>query len=407
MSLDKVLVDQECVHFERCAGCSVPFKEVSSEMPVFKEVGDFFKSKEFSGFKLNIGDLFGWRTRSKLAVRGPLKDVRIGLFEGRSHQLLEVPECKVHHPLINQTVETLKDWVNEFSLTAYDEKTGQGLIRYVQLDVSNIKDQSKKQPKTQAKTQGNNQGKIQLVIVINVLEQEIPSFFQEALLALWSRHEAFFHSVWLNFNVRRDNVIFGEKWELTHGEPWLTSKFLNQDCYFHPASFMQGNPVMFEKLLAQLAKFIPENAKIAEFYAGSGVIGLSTALPSAKEIHFNEISPLAKRCFDKTLETIPQELTKKVSFLSGDAGAHSVLLENTEIDLVIVDPPRKGVDKALLNKIVEASKVKRLIYVSCGWESFKKEADFLLASGFTLTHAEAFLFFPGTEQLETLAVFDR
>lgn len=79
-------------------------------------------------------------------------------------------------------------------------------------------------------------------------------------------------------------------------------------------------------------------------------------------------------------------------------------------DVVVMDPPRKGLDVRVLQALTDpkACSASRLLYLSCGYHALEREADVLLGSGlWRLAHAEALLFFPGTDSLETLAVFDR
>jgi 23S rRNA (uracil1939-C5)-methyltransferase len=383
----------ECPHFEKCAGCSIPFRVYQEpknsedhieNLDVFRSVSEFFRTKGLeTPVSLNIGKLHGWRARAKLAIRKYRGQIKIGMFEGQSHQILEIPECKVHDPLINKITEILTSWILESKLSIYDEHTGQGLLRYLQLGVSSEK--------------------VQIVLVINTETFTKLESFESALDALWQKYPNLWHSIWVNFNTRRDNVIFGEHWKLIQGEEWQWENYLGRDVAFHPASFMQANPEMFKTLLTQLKTYIPENAVVAEFYAGGGAIGL-TLVDRCQHIYFNEINKLAKLCFEESCKKLSPLLSKKLKFFSGEAGA-SNLLDQPGVNVVIVDPPRKGLDKILMDKILNSPHIKKLIYVSCGWKSFQKDAEILLGAGFTLEHAEAFLFFPGTDQLEILAVF--
>ncbi len=275
----------------------------------------------------------------------------------------------------------MTDWLNTLDVSGYEESTGQGLIRYLQFTVCG--------------------GKIQLVWVLNQKDEQ----FLSALKVFWETHQDKLHSIWVNLNTRRDNVIFGDKWELLCGEKIAWEKFLGREIAMLPQSFMQANPPMFEKLLLSLQKFIPQHSKIIEFYAGAGVIGLTLA-EVAQKIIFNEVSPLAKACFDLSISKLSPEIREKLFFFSGKAEDSDLLNKASDIDTVIVDPPRKGLDRKLLEKIVSTKSIRRLIYVSCGFESFKRDAEFLLHSGFSLRHAEGFLFFPGTDQIEVLAVFE-
>ncbi len=376
-----------CVHFERCSGCSLDLRKESYDENslFFAQAFAFFKACGMEDFKIHSGAFIGFRTRAKLAIRGDVGRIQIGMFEGRSHQILEIPYCQVQHPRINQAVSILQSWLNEQGFSAYQETTGQGLFRYVQLTIS-------------------EQEKIQLALALNC-EDPIEAKLGLALQRFWAQHENLFHSIWLNFNVRRDNVIFGEAWTLFSGETWMWQTFLSRAVAFHPASFMQANPAMFEQLLQRLQGFIPEESIIAEFYAGGGTIGL-TLLDRAKRIDFNEIDSVAHACFQASCSILPEDSRSKLSFVVGKAGSSDILNQH-DVELVIVDPPRKGLDKKLLDNIIDADSVKQLIYISCGFESFKRDANHLLKAGFSLKSAEAFLFFPGTDHLEILAVFGR
>jgi tRNA/tmRNA/rRNA uracil-C5-methylase (TrmA/RlmC/RlmD family) len=303
------------------------------------------------------------------------------MFKGYSHEVLAIPQCQVHDPLINKLTQLLTTWLNTLNVSGYEEATGQGLIRYLQLTVCG--------------------GKIQLVWVLNQKDEG----FLADLNVFWETHQDKLHSIWVNLNTRRDNVIFGDEWELLFGEKIAWEKFLGREIAMLPQSFMQANPPMFEKLLLSLQRFIPQHSKMIEFYAGAGVIGLTLA-EVAQKIIFNEVSPVAKACFDLSVSKLSPDIREKLFFFSGKAEDSDLLNKASDIDTVIVDPPRKGLDKKLLAQIISTPSIRRVIYVSCGFESFKRDAEFLLQSGFSLRHAEGFLFFPGTDQIEILAVFE-
>lgn len=377
----------DCVHFDSCSGCS---RNRDIERPkTFIEAQDFFLSHGISPFKLNVGDICGWRCRAKLATRGMPPNPIIGLFEEDSHRPVDIPFCMVHHPAINRAVDVLRAWIIRNHLSLYDEKTGKGLLRYVQIAVERA-------------TQ-----KVQLVLVLN--EKENISWIagenKKLIDGLWEMHAFGWHSLWINFNTRRDNVIFGSEWKHLCGEEWLWEKLINRDICFHPASFVQANLEMFERLLVRLFDFITQNSDLLEFYAGVGAIGLALA-EKCRSVRCVEIVPLAKECFDKTYKVLPQKLQERVGYISGSAADHISLLQ-FHGEVVIVDPPRKGLESKLLKALCEDCRSRRLIYISCGWESFKRDCTLLLTNGWKLSAAEGFLFFPGSDHLETLAIFDR
>jgi tRNA/tmRNA/rRNA uracil-C5-methylase (TrmA/RlmC/RlmD family) len=376
-------MDINCPHFSSCSCCTVNTNV--TDIPSANDAKQFFAAKGCT-FALHAGAPCGWRSRAKLAVRGTSLHPIIGLYEKGTHHAVDIPQCRVHHPKINEAANILRQWIVETKIEPYDEIHHRGLLRYVQLGVDRAT------------------GQIQLVLVIDPTSTGANKIV-EHIASLWEKHRSLWHSVWVNENARRDNVIFGSAWNLLHGERWLWEQYGSVRVCIHPASFVQANPEMFEQLLAKLGSYVPPGSNVVEYYAGGGVIGLSL-VSKCKKVVCNEVVPLALTSFEETLHTLSPELQPKISFVLGPAEKHAELLQG-DAEVVIVDPPRKGVDETLLKRIDEAPNVKRLIYVSCGWPSFKRDCEWLLRAGWILNAAQGYLFFPGTDHIEVLAIFDR
>lgn len=376
-----------CPHFSFCSGC-IHDTDVAN-LKTYNEAKEFFLSLGVCDLKLHTGLACGWRCRAKIAVRGTEEEPLVGLFKANSHYVVDIPNCRVHHPLINEAVNHVRQWIKEYGIVPYNEKTGKGVLRYLELAVDR-------------KLQ-----RVQLALILNQRQDEALSLKgqKEAIENLWEAQPQLWHSLWLNFNKRRDNIILGDLWLKVCGEEWLWDEFCGRQVCFHPASFAQANPEMFEKLLVELKKKVPHGTHVVEFYAGGGVIGL-TVLDQCKSLYCNEIVPLAEKCFNKAKERLPEQLKNKISFVCGPAEKQMDLL-HSDIDLVILDPPRKGIDPHLLNRLCMKSSLKRLIYVSCGWKSFQKDCMKLLENSWKLSSADSFLFFPGSDHLEVLAIFDK
>ena len=184
-------------------------------------------------------------------------------------------------------------------------------------------------------------------------------------------HPKGWHSLWINFNTRRDNIIFSADWQLIDGEMWLGRFFKAKKYAFSPpASFAQANMEMFEKMLENILNFIPPQADLLEYYAGVGAIGLALA-ERCRRVRCVEIVRLAKQCFDMSYSLLEADLQKRLSYICGPAGAYTALLQDGA-DVVVVDPPRKGLEAALLKALCVKNEIKRIIYISCGWESFQR-----------------------------------
>lgn len=379
-------INIDCFHFDRCSGCRTD-KDVA-RFDLFDEAATFFAKHGFPSLQLQVGSPIAWRCRVKLAVRGSAADPQIGLFEEGSHRVVNIPQCQVHHPAINAVVGYLVDWVRQHNIVPYNETLGSGLLRYIQLTVD------------------PREGKVQVGLVFNLGSKEcVNTDLKESLRTLWEQHGHEWNSLWVNFNTRRDNVIMGEEWWLVYGEPLLKVSYCGQGVYYHPASFFQANPEMFERLVKGVVQAVAEGASVVEYYAGVGAIGLAL-VNKAQRITCAEIVSMGMPCFDEAVSRLSTPLQEKLSYRVANVKTCLDLL-TPEIDTVIVDPPRKGLDNTLLKALNGTTTVKMLIYVSCGWEGFVRDFDELIAGGWRLAKVEVFLFFPGSELLEVLAIFSR
>lgn len=376
-----------CKHFNTCSGCRIDVNDPAP--PVWNDVLTYLNRKNLFSVSLYDGPRLKWRSRAKLAVRGSSDQPLIGLYKERSHDVEPIPFCEIHHPKINQAVEMIKNMIQEHHLTPYNEQTGQGDLRYLQFVV-------------ERKT-----GKIQASFVLNFQEQSKDrSQKWKSLLGQLGDNDKddFWHSLWINFNDRPTNTIFGPRWFRCYGEEWLWEQFGEISVCYHPASFAQANLDLFEKMLHSLKSLVELGSNIAEYYAGVGVIGLFLASKSGW-VRCAEINPLAERCFIEASTKLTKPIESKISFHTGSADKLLSIMEGAET--VIVDPPRKGLDAGLLKALKKPSTVKQIIYISCGWEAFKLDCDELMEAGWKLSNAEGYLFFPGTDQIEILANFKR
>ena len=365
-----------CSHFEFCAGCSIA-KGVDSPA-ILDEARRFFKEIGVELLPLRLGHATGWRCRAKLAVRGSCNDPHIGLFQEGTHTILDIPLCQVHQPKLNEAIAKLKEFIKSEKVAPYNESTHQGVLRYIQLVVE------------------RSTGLVQLTLVLNQSMAGIEKLVETT--------PNFWHSIWINLNQRRDNVIFGQEWKLFHGEQFVWERIGKVWSAFHPSSFAQANLDLFDELIASLKKHLIPQATLVEYYAGVGCIGLALAKECTKVIAC-EINTTAEICFEASKTRLDSVTRAKCTFVTGSAAKLLSLLD--EGDTLLVDPPRKGLDRPFLEALKKQKGPKTLFYISCGWDSFARDCQHLLEAGWKLTHAEPFLFFPGSNHIETLSVFKK
>ncbi|XP_024387469.1 uncharacterized protein [Physcomitrium patens] len=444
--------DLNCKHFSRCSGCVI---DVSLDQPpVMNEARAYFAGRGVPSFSLASGSLVEWRCRAKLAVRGTAENPQIGLFEEGTHSIVDIPSCRTHHPSINDAVKLVKQAIRDLGVQPYDENRHTGELRYVQMVVTTLNTSIPVEERYA-------RGKVQISLVWNARDSDSVQDDKLRKMAemIWRRGNSkadlpIVHSVWANFQTSRTNVILGGRWRHLMGESELWERVGGVDIAFTPASFGQANTQAFEALLRRMQKVVKVGSRVVELYAGVGAIGLSLAATrKCRVVKCVEVNKEAKPVFERSLTRLPPSVNAEISWHCADVSVSPInWLEGS--DVVIVDPPRKGLDlpvvealrlaafRGLGKKKAPSSKTtekveKRpwivrakqsgvhkegtldweeddgvwpgtLIYVSCGWQAFKLDHDALVeGNAWHLDTAHAFNFFPGTNSIEILAVFKR
>ncbi|KAG6559902.1 putative RNA methyltransferase SP_1029 [Candidatus Rhabdochlamydia oedothoracis] len=367
-----------CDYFPICSGCDFQGQELVP--PVFSSLQEFFAELvPYLEIPLIYQEPQGWRFRAKLAVRGDANFPLIGLFQRGTHNVVSIPNCPLHHRAILKSYQQVRQTMIDFQITPYDEC--KGVVRYLQFLV---------EEKSQM---------VQLSIVVNISESTNK-------LHAWIRHLyslGGFHSTWLNFNTEKTNRIFGDNWLLCAGEMYLRKKLGKIICSIHPACFVQSHLSLFEHALSIICQEALPSKRVCECYSGMGVIGLNLASFS-KEVQCIEINPFAKQCFDRTCSFLSQEIKNKMFFHPTSMEKSLGLLKTSEV--IVVDPPRKGLEAFVLDAI-DQSQAEQLIYLSCSTSSFIRDCGRLLKSGWRVEKVFGYLFFPGSNHVETLCILKR
>jgi 23S rRNA (uracil1939-C5)-methyltransferase len=212
------------------------------------------------------------------------------------------------------------------------------------------------------------------------------------------------HSLWFNSQCERGNAVLGPTFERIAGAESVVECFGGSNVYYPPGAFGQSNLEVAEQLIAELRRQVPHGACVAEFYAGVGAIGLSL-LGQVQELRLNEVHPQSLQGLEMGLAELDAERRARVSVWPGPAFA--AIDAAAGADIVIVDPPRKGLDERLAQHLA-AQSPQRLLYVSCDLDSLLRDAARLLAPGrLRLAALTVFNMMPYTDHVETLACFER
>ena len=390
--------------------------------PIVRRAVQFFREQAVD-FPVVIGPTRGWRTVSKLAVRstGTDKKLSIGLFQPKTHRLIPGSgSTPVHHTSINKAVQQIQSIARSCSVAPYDETTGQGDLRNVAINVE------------------RSTGKVQVTIIWkgNSGDKDQHRKAHEFASQLVANMKKLLHSLWIHFNSswKHDNAIISHtgSWEHVYGAEHVVeylglaeegerpstlpdSRSLPRvPLHFPPFVFRQANIDAFGKIVGKIREALSQETKelkhCVELYGGVGTIGLSIADLFEAFVSSDE-NPHNKACFDRSVECMDTaSMQSKGSISYESASAESMVAKGCldQADFVIVDPPRKGLDRSVVDGLCNHHRPRHLVYVSCGFDAFVRDHQALVQTGrWKLVQAEGHILFPGSDAIETLAFFRR
>jgi 23S rRNA (uracil1939-C5)-methyltransferase len=371
-----------CPHRPPCPGCP-RFGEPGIALHASAALDELARTHGLPPVQVVSGPTAGFRHRARLAIRGRLSTPKLGLFELGTHRVVHIPNCSVHHPLINRVANVVRRALVDAKVTSYSDGAHLGLARYLQVVVERSSQTA------------------QVVIVAN---SATPEPLAECSGLIRERLGKDLHSLWFNANLERANTILGPNFHPWCGPESVVERFGGAAVHYPPGAFGQNNLDIAQLIIEHVRDQIPAGARVAEFYAGVGAIGLSV-LPQVAEIAMNELSPSSLHGLELGLAQLSSAERAKISVLPGEAAANR--LAASDFQMVIADPPRKGLDPELTDHLCNHPP-EGLVYVSCGLESFLRDATQLTSRGrLRLASLRAFNLMPFTEHVETVARFER
>jgi 23S rRNA (uracil1939-C5)-methyltransferase len=369
-----------CPHRPPCPGCP-RFGEAGIAPAALGALDELARTHGLPEVAVISGLSAGFRHRARLAIRGRLGSPKIGLFELDTHHVVHIPNCAVQHPLINRVASIVRRALVDARITSYSEKAHLGLARYLQVVVE------RRSQSAQVVLVGNHESAEPFAACFELIRERLGSEL---------------HSLWFNSNREPTNTILGPDFHRICGPESVVERFGGSEVHYPPGAFGQSNLDIAERIIEHIRADIPEGARVTEFYSGVGAIGLSL-LDRVSEIRLNEVSPHSLRGLELGLAQLEPKNRAKISVVPGPAGEARLAASGAQV--VIADPPRKGLDPEL-TEYLSTHGTERFIYVSCGLDSFLRDTALLTSRGkLRLNALTAFNLMPFTEHVETVAHF--
>ncbi|MGC4379416.1 23S rRNA (uracil(1939)-C(5))-methyltransferase RlmD [Fictibacillus sp. Mic-4] len=382
-------VEPPCPIYKQCGGCQLQHLSYEGQLD--------YKRKQVEEVLARIGKLENvpvlpvlgmddpWRYRNKAQV--PVGEREGGLVAGfyqkRSHEIIEMESCLIQQAKNDEVVQTVKGIAEKHGLRAYDEQRHKGFLRHI------------------IARYGQVTGDTMIVLVTNGKDLPNRKKIVEEIVDRLPNVK----SIVQNINTKRTNVIFGEETRVLWGAEYIYDYIGDIKFAISARSFYQVNPEQTKVLYDQALKYAELNGDetVIDAYCGIGTISLFLA-QKAKKVYGVEIVPEAIEDARRNAEL--NGITN-AEFAVGEA---EVVIPNWKkegitADVIVVDPPRKGCDEALLNTIIEM-KPKRVVYVSCNPATLARDLRVLEDGGFKTVEVQPVDMFPQTTHCEAVAKID-
>ena len=380
-------VEAPCPVYKQCGGCQLQHVSYEGQLQ--------FKQKQVKDVMARIGHLpdvpvhstLGmndpWRYRNKAQV--PVAEREGGLVAGfyqqRSHDIINMDACLIQQQANDDVVQAVKSICEKHGVSAYQEQKHKGSLRHIMARYGLVT------------------GEIMVVIVTRTAELPNKKRIIEDIIEAVPNVK----SIVQNVNSKRTNVILGNQTNVLWGEEYIYDYIGDVKFAISAKSFYQVNPeqtkVLYDKAL-EYADLTGEETVI-DAYCGIGTISLFLA-QKAKKVYGVEIVPEAIEDAKRNAEL---NGIHNAEFAVGEA---EVVIPNwykqgIKADVIVVDPPRKGCDEALLNTIIDM-KPKKVVYVSCGPATLARDLAILEKGGYETVEVQPVDMFPHTTHVENVAV---
>ncbi len=386
-----------CPSARQCGGCQLQALSYEQQL-VFKEKKLRGNLERIGGFKdipmepiMGMEEPWHYRNKAQFPV-GRNKEGRLitGFYAGRTHVIIENRDCALGVPQNKEILDRVLAHMERFHIEPYNETTGQGLVRHIFIRC------------------GFYTGELMVCLVIN--GASVPR--QKELTASLKEIPGM-TSICLNINRKRSNVILGDQVKILWGQGYITDKIGEVAYQISPLSFFQVNPRQTVKLYAKALEYadLHGTETVWDLYCGIGTISLFLA-QKAKFVRGVEIVPEA---IEDARRNARLNDIQNAEFYVGKA--EKVLPEyyaryeqehgaKAHADVIVVDPPRKGCDEALLDTIVKMQP-ERVVYVSCDSATLARDLRYLCDRGYELTKVCGADMFPQGVHVETVVLLSQ
>lgn len=387
ISKSKNRKDAECTTYKRCGGCDLRHIEYEYTLKMKQDIVQNLVNKTLEE-KVMVESTIGMEKpyyyRNKLQYPvGKDKDGKavMGVFAKRTHEIIPVNDCLIQNEQAQEIAKRIVSMLNEYGVSVYDETNRKGAIRHIVIKI------------------GVHTNEIMVMIVTN--EESIKN--EEQIVTKLIKEFPNIKTIIKNINSRNTNVILGKQNVILYGDGYITDKLGEYVFKISSMSFYQTNPIQTEVLYHKALEFanLQKDDILCDLYCGIGTIGIF-ASKYVKKVYGIEI---VEEAVEAARENAKLNNVENIEFITGDVEeAFKKLVENHDVEptVIIVDPPRRGLDETTINKILELE-VERVVYVSCNPATMVRDLK-KLEEKYGVKKIQPVDMFPFTSHVECVSV---
>ncbi len=380
-----------CIVADKCGGCQWQAVTYPRQLQA-KEHQVRSTLERIGGFAtvpmqpiLGAPQPLGYRNKVTYPLaRGNGGKVKAGYYRQGTHQIVNLNQCPIQHESLNPLLVDAKAAIGTRGWSLYNENKHQGRLRHLALRV------------------GQHTGQALLTLVTTSYLPEVKEQAEQ-----WLAAHSNLVGVCLNINPEKTNKLFGDETRCLAGQLYLEELFLGLRLRIQPTTFFQVNTAQAEALVKVVLEQLDlqGNETVIDAYCGIGTLSLPLAQRAARCVGIEvQTESVAQARQNAALNGL-----KNTDFFAGVV--ENLLLEisaqqSSPIDVVMLDPPRKGCDRTVLEALLEIAPAK-IVYMSCNPATLARDLKLLSNQGYTLTMIQPADFFPQTAHVECVAFLEQ
>ena len=395
-------IEPGCIYAADCGGCTLQTLAYGAQLNLkqrqvreaLTRIGKITNIDNTMRPILGMADPWHYRSKVQLPVSGTSQEPKIGVYAPNSHDVVDARICKVQPPVCDNIRSVVRDYIRTSHIEPYCEQDHTGLLRHLVIRL------------------GFATGDVMVGLVLNGTDITSRDLLIQNLVDAIGAHEdpalppLHLTCCFLNRNTQKGNTIQTADNEIVYGQGWIDEKILNLTYRISPQAFFQVNPRQTEKLFEQVIEManLQGNENVLDLYCGTGSISLQLAKKARKVLGIEIVEAALREARDNArLNDL-----SNADFLAGQAEKLlPQLAENGwNPDLIVLDPPRKGCERAVIDSIV-TMQTKRIVYVSCNPATLARDAAILQEAGYRIQAVQPVDLFPWTNHVETVVLITR